>query len=127
MAIEEIPFELKLNLFSFSSFQYVNEVVIGAPYSVTKELMDYFKVDVVCHGLTPIQLDVGQVDPYAVPKTLGKFEMINSGNSITTEQIVERIIRNRLEYERRNTKKEKKEIEVFEAMQRNNKVAEKCG
>lgn len=106
--------------------KYVNEVVIGAPYSVTKDLMEHFNVDLVCHGQTAIASDVGNLDPYAVPKQMGKFMLIDSGNPITTEDIVERIIRHRLEYESRNLKKEKKEIEVFEAMQRV-KLAEKCG
>uniref|UniRef100_A0A1Q3FLN4 ethanolamine-phosphate cytidylyltransferase n=1 Tax=Culex tarsalis TaxID=7177 RepID=A0A1Q3FLN4_CULTA len=106
--------------------KYVSEVVIGAPYSVTKDLMEHFNVDLVCHGQTAIAPDVGNLDPYAVPKQMGKFMLIDSGNPITTEDIVERIIRHRLEYEARNVKKEKKEIEVFEAMQRV-KLAEKCG
>lgn len=37
---------------------------------------------------------------------------------MTTERIVERIISHRLEYERRNKAKEKKEVEAFEALQR---------
>lgn len=60
-------------------FQYVNEVVIGAPYSVTKDLMDHFKVNIVCHGKTPISNDVDSSDPYAVPKVMGKFEILDSG------------------------------------------------
>lgn len=47
--------------------QYVNEVVIGAPYSVTGDLLDHFKVDLVCHGMRPhIVPDVDSADPYAV-------------------------------------------------------------
>jgi len=87
--------------------KYVNEVVIGAPYSVTKDLMEHFKVDVVCHGQTPISLDHGSIDPYAIPKTLGKFILIDSENNMTTEKIVQRIISHRLEYESRNSKKRK--------------------
>lgn len=101
-----------------SIFQYVNEVVIGAPYCVTEDLLDHFKVDVVCHGQTPIALEDGKLDPYAVPKTRGIFTLIDSGNDMTTERIVERIINHRLEYERRNKAKEKKEVEAFEALQR---------
>lgn len=58
----------------------MNEVVIGAPYSVTKELMAHFKVDVVCHGQTDISLENGVHDPYAIPKTMGKFVLVDSGN-----------------------------------------------
>lgn len=46
--------------------KYVDEVVIGAPYSVTKELMDHFKVDIVVHGKSDVSLDVDGSDPYAV-------------------------------------------------------------
>ena len=44
----------------------MSEVVIGAPYEVTRDLMEHFKVDVVCHGQTPIMNDVSDKDPYAV-------------------------------------------------------------
>lgn len=106
--------------------KYVNEVVIGAPYEVTKDLMEHFKVDVVCHGQTTIAPCDKQGDPYAVPKMQGKFVVVDSGNTMTTEKIVERIIQHRIEYEERNQKKEKKELEVFEAVQRM-KQTEKAG
>ncbi|XP_017047909.1 ethanolamine-phosphate cytidylyltransferase isoform X1 [Drosophila ficusphila] len=106
--------------------KFVNEVVIGAPYCVTEELLEHFKIDVVCHGRTPIALEDGKCDPYAIPKTRAIFELIDSGNEMTTERIVERIISHRLEYERRNQAKEKKEIEAFEALQRQ-KQTQKAG
>lgn len=59
--------------------QYVNEVVIGAPYTVTEDLMEHFNVDVVCHGQTPIALEDEKHDPYTVPKTMGKFILLDSG------------------------------------------------
>ncbi|XP_059618950.1 ethanolamine-phosphate cytidylyltransferase isoform X1 [Phlebotomus argentipes] len=106
--------------------KYVNEVVIGAPYAVTKDLMEHFNVSVVCHGQTPIALGEGQLDPYAVPKMMGKFFLLDSGNLMTTEKIVERIIKHRLEYEQRNNKKEKKELEAYEASQKL-KMTQKSG
>lgn len=53
--------------------------MIGAPYSVTQDLMNHFKVDVVCHGLTELPLENGTQDPYAVPKSMGKFISVDSG------------------------------------------------
>lgn len=44
----------------------MSEVVIGAPYAVTPDLMDHFKVDVVCHGNSEIMPDVDNSDPYIV-------------------------------------------------------------
>ncbi|XP_063535643.1 ethanolamine-phosphate cytidylyltransferase [Cydia strobilella] len=97
--------------------KYVHEVVIGAPYSVTAELMDHFRVQVVCHGDTAIARDADGAEPYAVPKKRGCFKIIKSGNSMTTEDIVQRIISHRLEFEMRNTRKEHKEIAAVKAIQ----------
>jgi glycerol-3-phosphate cytidylyltransferase-like family protein len=74
----------------------VSEVVIGAPYSVTKEMMDHFKVGLVIHGTTPVAEDEDGSDPYAEPKRQEKFKTIDSGNSMTTEDLVQRIISNRV-------------------------------
>ncbi|KAB1265955.1 Ethanolamine-phosphate cytidylyltransferase [Camelus dromedarius] len=98
--------------------RYVSEVVIGAPYSVTAELLDHFKVDLVCHGKTEIVPDKDGSDPYQEPKRRGIFCQIDSGNDLTTDLIVQRIIKNRLEYEARNQKKEAKELAFLEAMRR---------
>ncbi|XP_022379018.1 ethanolamine-phosphate cytidylyltransferase isoform X4 [Enhydra lutris kenyoni] len=76
--------------------RYVSEVVIGAPYAVTAELLDHFKE----------------------PKRRGIFCQIDSGNDLTTDLIVQRIIKNRLEYEARNQKKEAKELAFLEARRR---------
>ncbi|XP_058810658.1 ethanolamine-phosphate cytidylyltransferase-like [Phymastichus coffea] len=86
---------------------YVNEVVIGAPYEVSKDLMEHFNVSVVCHGQTSIMPCENASDPYAEPKRQNKFKILDSGNEMTTEKIVERIILHRLEYEKRNLKKDK--------------------
>ncbi|XP_060535257.1 ethanolamine-phosphate cytidylyltransferase isoform X2 [Cylas formicarius] len=96
--------------------KYVSEVVIGAPYKVTKDLMDHFKVDLVVHGLTPVMADVDEADPFGYPKAINKFLSLDSGNDMTTERIVERIIRNRLEYQERNRQKEKKETDLLNSL-----------
>lgn len=93
--------------------RYVSEVVIGAPYSVTEDLMDHFSVDVVCHGKTPICADDDGLDPYEVPRKRGKFLLIDSECDVTTESLINRIITHRLEYEARNRKKEEKEIRIL--------------
>ncbi|KAM9792481.1 ethanolamine-phosphate cytidylyltransferase isoform 1-T1 [Neosynchiropus ocellatus] len=98
--------------------RYVSEVVIGAPYAVSKDLLDHFKVDLVCHGKTEVFPDKDDSDPYAEPKKRGIFRTIDSGNNLTTDDIVQRIIKNRLQYEARNQKKEAKEVAVIEAMKR---------
>ncbi|CAK9296870.1 unnamed protein product [Gordionus sp. m RMFG-2023] len=101
---------------SVLAYKYVSEVVIGAPYSVTPELMDHFAVDIVCHGVTPVSLDFDGSDPYAEPKRRGKFKLVDSGNTLTTSDIVQRIITNRVNFEVRNAKKEKKERDMYDKL-----------
>ncbi|XP_043858354.1 ethanolamine-phosphate cytidylyltransferase isoform X1 [Dromiciops gliroides] len=104
--------------------RYVAEVVIGAPYAVTANLLDHFKVDLVCHGKTDVLPDKDGSDPYKEPKKRGIFRQINSGNELTTDLIVQRIIKNRLEYEARNQKKEARELAVLEALKKREAMAE---
>ncbi|XP_007482912.1 ethanolamine-phosphate cytidylyltransferase isoform X6 [Monodelphis domestica] len=98
--------------------RYVAEVVIGAPYAVTADLLDHFKVDLVCHGKTEVIPDKDGSDPYEEPKRRGIFHQIDSGNDLTTDLIVQRIIKNRLEYEARNQKKEARELAALEAIKK---------
>uniref|UniRef100_A0A8C2F2U5 ethanolamine-phosphate cytidylyltransferase n=1 Tax=Cyprinus carpio TaxID=7962 RepID=A0A8C2F2U5_CYPCA len=96
--------------------RYVSEVVIGAPYAVGKDLLDHFKVDLVCHGKTVVFPDTDGTDPYTEPKKRGVFRILDSGNNLTSDDIVQRIIENRLQFEARNQKKEAKEMAVIEAL-----------
>uniref|UniRef100_A0A8C2PQ18 ethanolamine-phosphate cytidylyltransferase n=1 Tax=Cyprinus carpio TaxID=7962 RepID=A0A8C2PQ18_CYPCA len=98
--------------------RYVSEVVIGAPYAITKDLLEHFKVDLVCHGKTEVFPDKDGSDPYAVPRKMGILQTMDSGNSLTTDGIVQRIIKNRLLFEARNQNKEIKEMAVIQAMNR---------
>uniref|UniRef100_A0A4W3JXS2 ethanolamine-phosphate cytidylyltransferase n=1 Tax=Callorhinchus milii TaxID=7868 RepID=A0A4W3JXS2_CALMI len=100
--------------------RYVSEVVIGAPYSVTADLLDHFKVDLVCHGKTEVMVDKDGADPYAEAKQRNIFKTIHSGNELTTDHIVQRIIKNRLLFEARNQKKEAKELAAIQAVRKRN-------
>ncbi|RUS19873.1 hypothetical protein BC937DRAFT_86778 [Endogone sp. FLAS-F59071] len=47
--------------------RYVDEVIIGAPYSVTEGVLGkVYKVDIVAHGNTPTEPDLDGKDPYEV-------------------------------------------------------------
>jgi ethanolamine-phosphate cytidylyltransferase len=59
------------------------------------DLMNHFKVSLVIHGQTPYEPDIDGRDPYEVPKGLGKFQEIDSGNPMSTHDIITRIIDNR--------------------------------
>jgi len=100
---------------SVLAYRCVDEVVIGAPYSVSAEMLDHFKVSLVVHGMTPIAPDVDGQDPYEEPKKRGQFMQLDSGNTLTTEKLVQRILAKRMEYQERNRKKEIKEMAAYEA------------
>jgi len=57
-------------------------------------------------------------DPFKMPKEKGMFKVVASGSPLTTHAIVERIIENRLLFEERNKKKEKKEADCFAAIEK---------
>jgi len=93
--------------------KFVDEVVIGAPYCVTKEIIESLNINVVIHGATDVLPEVDGSDPYREAKKREIFKTVDSGNTITTRDIVERIISHRLEYEKRNKAKQAKEAAVY--------------
>eukprot|EP01027_Heterolobosea_sp_BB2_P002762 GEZU01004151.1.p1 GENE.GEZU01004151.1~~GEZU01004151.1.p1 ORF type:complete len:347 (+),score=137.27 GEZU01004151.1:351-1391(+) len=101
---------------SVLSCRYVDEVIIGAPFVVDKELIDSLKINLVVHGSVPDIPNKDDIDPYEVPKKLGIFKEIPSPRPyLTTKTVVERIIKNRMLFEERNKKKEQKELKYLEA------------
>lgn len=100
------------------SCRYVDEVVIGAPYSVTSDLLSSsFSISMVIHGKTALDLDVDDQDPYQVPKQLGIYHEIETKYSfLTTKTIVDRIVLRRQLYEERNRKKMARERAALEAL-----------
>jgi len=91
----------------------VDEVVIGAPFHVSKEMVEQLRLNIVVHGDDPVAKPDG-VDPYEVPKSLGIYKEVKSTSGLTTTDLIERIIDNRLKYENRNKKKEAKEVKYIE-------------
>jgi len=96
----------------------VDNVIIGAPYSVTEAMIRTLNISVVVHGSQPVSPDFDGEDPFKIPKGLGIFLQIDSPSPLTTQDIVNRIITNRLQYEERNRKKQAKEIAVIEAVEK---------
>lgn len=97
--------------------KYVSEVVIGAPYKVTKELLEHFNVDVVVRGKTTYSICDDLSDPYQIPKEMGIYHEVDSENDMSTQKIVARIIANRIKFRERNQKKEAKEIKNMKLME----------
>jgi ethanolamine-phosphate cytidylyltransferase len=94
---------------SVLSCKWVDDVVIGAPFIVTKDLLDSLKVDLVVSGSS--KDGYYSVDPYQVPRALSMYKCIPSPRpELTTTTIIKRIIQNQQQYENRNLKKTAKEL-----------------
>jgi len=105
--------------------RHVNQVIIGAPYVVSKDVIEQFKIGVVVHGKTAVT-HIDGVDPYGYPKQLGIFTEVDSKSTVTTADIVQRIITHRIEFEERNKKKESKELKIMKALEKEESEKVKC-
>ncbi|CCD73432.1 ethanolamine-phosphate cytidylyltransferase [Caenorhabditis elegans] len=106
---------------SVLAYKPVNEVVFGAPYEITSDILDQFNVQAVINGFrdnnsSVVNSSLASIDPFAEAKRRGIYHEVDSGSDMTTDLIIDRIIHHRLEYETRNKKKEKKEADVAKAM-----------
>ena len=54
------------------------------------------------------------IDPYIIPKALGIYREIQSSVNLSTDIIIERIIRNRQNYVERNQRLVAKELDYYE-------------
>jgi len=98
--------------------RYVDEVIIGAPWAVTADLIKTMNISLVVNGNVhySVHLNTTQ-DPYEIPKKMGIYRQIQSPSTLTTEEIVDRIIKNRSSFEKRYSTKAKKEEQYFEQKQ----------
>jgi ethanolamine-phosphate cytidylyltransferase len=124
----------------------VNEVIIGAPYAVTQDMITSLKIAVVTSGA------VGCDDPkdaYALPKQLvpsssfcfvlllflfvfffffffffsqGIWKETQSPNPLTSTDVVNRILANFSRYAERNAKKEAREVKSLQSPNKKTKT-----
>ncbi|KAJ6747263.1 CYTIDYLYLTRANSFERASE FAMILY PROTEIN EXPRESSED [Salix koriyanagi] len=94
---------------------YVDEVIIGAPWEVTRDMVTTFNISLVVHGTVAESnsLLAGESDPYAVPKSMGIFRMLDSLKNITTTSVAQRIVANHDAYLKRNAKKAESEKKYY--------------
>ncbi|GMQ07491.1 hypothetical protein CsSME_00051654 [Camellia sinensis var. sinensis] len=95
--------------------RYVDEVIIGAPLEVTRDMITTFNISLVVHGTVAESNTFlnGKTDPYAVPKSMGIFQMLQSPKNITTTSVAQRILANHEVYVKRNAKKEASEKKYY--------------
>lgn len=95
--------------------RYVDEVIIGAPWEVTMDMVTTFNISLVVHGTVSEynSLFTGESDPYSVPKSMGIFKLLESPKNITTTSVSQRIIANHDAYMKRNAKKAESEKKYY--------------
>ena len=88
------------------SCQYVDEVIIGAPYEVTKDMITTFNISIVVHGTVAESnyLSHKGVDPYKALKAMGTFKTVEIPRDITTSSIIRRIVANHEAYKKHTEK-----------------------
>lgn len=107
------------------SCRYVDEVIIGAPWAVTEDMVKTMNISKVVHGsladpsksanaFSEFSKNADEFsDPYEVPRRLGILEEFESASDLTVERVLERIVRNRAAFVKRNAKKEAMEKEYL--------------
>jgi ethanolamine-phosphate cytidylyltransferase len=125
-----------LNLYertlSLLSCKYVDEVIIGAPFVITEDLIKTMNISVVAKGtVSDISNSIGHVTTslecnqenvgsliaceYAVPKSLGILREFKSTSTLTALTIVERISAHRNAFETRYDKKRRTEDDYLQS------------
>lgn len=95
--------------------RYVDEIIIGAPWEVSRDMITTFNISLVVHGTVAESNSLlsDTSDPYAVPKSMGIFRVLESAKNITTSSVAQRIVGNHEAYMRRNAKKSKSEEKYY--------------
>ncbi|XP_074578172.1 ethanolamine-phosphate cytidylyltransferase-like [Curcuma longa] len=96
--------------------RYVDEVIIGAPWEVSKDMITTFNISLVVHGTIAENMDFlkDNSNPYSVPMAMGIYKQLQSPLDITTSTIIKRIVSNHEAYQKRNEKKEASERRYYE-------------
>ncbi|KAL6519532.1 Ethanolamine-phosphate cytidylyltransferase [Orobanche gracilis] len=96
--------------------RYADEVIIGAPWEVSKDMITTFNISLVVHGTVAEDNDFQKEKQrkYAVPISLGIFKLLGSPLDITTSTIIRRIVSNHEAYQRRNERKAESERRYYE-------------
>lgn len=87
------------------AMKYVDDVIIGAPYVITKELIKQVEPSVVVEGSNPTRTN--QEESYRIPNEIGIFKKIESDYpEFTAKTVIKRILDNYSQYASRNAYRE---------------------
>ena len=98
--------------------RHADEVIMGVPEAVTRDLIATFNVAAVVaeEPCAPALADT-PADPNHVPKEMGIFREVSNGTArgadLTTATIIQRVADDRAAYEERNARKGKAEENYY--------------
>lgn len=95
--------------------KFVDEVIIGAPWVVSDDMLKTMNITSVVHGAHygETRGKYAEIDRYAVPKSTGIFAEIPSTSDLSVHVILDRVIANREAFIHRNKKKVAAETEYL--------------
>lgn len=96
--------------------QYVDDVVIGAPYQITKDLIKSLNIKKVVNANTSedtILEELQHIDPNEVPKGMGIYQEIEVGCDMTVEVLAHRVVENRETYKAKFERKSKQQDQYY--------------
>ncbi|XP_076895980.1 ethanolamine-phosphate cytidylyltransferase-like [Bidens hawaiensis] len=96
--------------------RYVDEVIIGAPWEISKDMITTFNISLVVHGTVAEDDDYEKDDrdPYDVPRSMDILKVLESPIDITTSTIIKRIVSNHEAYQKCNERKGESERRYYE-------------
>jgi ethanolamine-phosphate cytidylyltransferase len=97
--------------------KYVDDVVIGCNYQITKDQIKSLNIKKVVHPKTNedhILEEFRHIDPYQVAKEMGIFEEFDVDCDVTVEAIAERVVQNREKYKAKFEKKKAAQDKYYE-------------
>ena len=87
------------------AIKYVDDVIIGAPYIISKQLIDQINPKFVIQGSAATRCL--EIDAFTIPKQLGIFKQIESDYpDFTSKTVIKRVLENYDTYANRNLSKE---------------------
>jgi len=95
--------------------KFVDDVLIDAPWDITREMIASLKISVVVTGTTRDCMDptLDTSGYYEVPRQMGILHEVQSRSHITVEDIVDRILSQQSVYQAKLKKKTKAENEYY--------------
>jgi ethanolamine-phosphate cytidylyltransferase len=108
--------ELHERALSVLACRYTDEVIIGAPSVITDDLLTTFNISLVVRGSMHEISDrnaASESERYLVPSNKDCLRYLKSPSNMTSAELIQRIVKNREQFEDRQAKKTKSEAAYY--------------